>query len=146
MRLILLLLLLVLLTHALLSHAMPKPSDDFTFQDEDMFEEILASEPSSLQENSQEERKGDRNAGGGSGRCASDHMFICAGGEEVCEVQKCDGVQDCPMADDEDCGDGGGCDGDHIFICASGKEICDVQVCDGLVDCPMMDDEAGCSE
>ncbi|KAK8399612.1 hypothetical protein O3P69_003574 [Scylla paramamosain] len=39
--------------------------------------------------------------GGDGGGCNGDHSFICASGNEICDVQVCDGVVDCPTMDDE---------------------------------------------
>ncbi|XP_053695300.1 basement membrane-specific heparan sulfate proteoglycan core protein isoform X2 [Sabethes cyaneus] len=87
--------------------------------------------PRETQTNAQDKCRGDDKF-----RCGQTNVFIC-------EVQKCDGQQDCPNGEDEDPVDCLYCTDDE-FNCDEEKCIPNTKVCDNEHDCTDGSDEAGC--
>lgn len=151
-----LVLLLSTLLTVVLSHTLPQQDEDFTFEDENVYEVISKSEvhlaaplqksslsqalyqPKRWPRNYNDEDDDDPDVQGDLFNC--DEVFFCASGEELCQVQVCDGVVDCPNADDE-----AGC------VCNIGQFLCDQAHClsfeywcDGVSNCEDGADEINC--
>ncbi|XP_042860326.1 basement membrane-specific heparan sulfate proteoglycan core protein-like isoform X47 [Penaeus japonicus] len=75
--------------------------------------------------------------------CRGDDQFSCAGDEGiyVCEVQRCDGQNDCPLGDDEE---GCNCEPGN-FQCDTVRCVPDEKLCDGAKDCMDNTDEENCA-
>ncbi|XP_055374705.1 basement membrane-specific heparan sulfate proteoglycan core protein isoform X7 [Condylostylus longicornis] len=83
--------------------------------------------------------------GHSSNRC--DEIFVCPiSGKEICNIQLCDGNQDCPHGEDENemkC-DERGCRDDE-FSCDNGSHCVPLyKKCDSYPDCEDYSDESGC--
>ncbi|KAK4298015.1 hypothetical protein Pmani_029601, partial [Petrolisthes manimaculis] len=73
--------------------------------------------------------------------CRGDAHFTCVGGVTICEVQQCDGNEDCPQGDDEQ---GCGCDAGS-FECDGLRCLTNDRMCDGVQDCADNTDEKNCT-
>ncbi|KAK3851284.1 hypothetical protein Pcinc_042059, partial [Petrolisthes cinctipes] len=72
--------------------------------------------------------------------CRGDAHFTCVGGVTICEVQQCDGNEDCPEGDDEQ---GCGCEAGS-FECDGLRCLTNDRMCDGVQDCADNTDEQNC--
>ncbi|XP_069938272.1 basement membrane-specific heparan sulfate proteoglycan core protein isoform X44 [Cherax quadricarinatus] len=73
--------------------------------------------------------------------CRGDDQFTCEDNSVICEVQRCDGKQDCPNGDDEE---GCGCEASEIVCDGGTRCISQSQVCNGVWDCSDQSDEHNC--
>uniref|UniRef100_A0A336LPI6 CSON010513 protein n=1 Tax=Culicoides sonorensis TaxID=179676 RepID=A0A336LPI6_CULSO len=84
--------------------------------------------------------------------CRGDDRFRCPGTSIfICEHQKCDGVRDCPNAEDESHEDCDGSDlkcknGEQFFCPWSSTYVCETSRCDKIIDCPHGEDEENCKQ